>query len=85
METISDNIKIMQKCGYQFVASFALPQKCWTENYFIPREKAINKLLEKYAGNKIMMEYAEQNRYETELYSKYSQHYGYVFYIGKVI
>ena len=85
LETISDNIKIMQKCGYQFVASFALPQKCWTENYFIPREKAINKLLEKYAGNKIMMEYAEQNRYETELYSKYSQHYGYVFYIGKVI
>ncbi|WP_317395752.1 class I SAM-dependent methyltransferase, partial [Blautia hydrogenotrophica] len=82
LETISDNIKIMQKCGYQFVASFALPQKCWTENYFIPREKAINKLLEKYAGNKIMMEYAEQNRYETELYSKYSQHYGYVFYIG---
>ena len=85
LETISDNIKIMQECGYQFVASFALPQKCWTENYFIPREKAINKLLEKYAGNKIMMEYAEQNRYETELYSKYSQHYGYVFYIGKVI
>lgn len=85
LETISDNIKIMQKCGYQFVASFALPQKCWTENYFIPCEKAINKLLEKYAGNKIMMEYAEQNRYETELYSKYSQHYGYVFYIGKVI
>ena len=85
LETISDNIKIMQKSGYQFVASFALPQKCWTENYFIPREKAINKLLEKYAGNKIMMEYAEQNRYETELYSKYSQHYGYVFYIGKVI
>ena len=85
LETISDNIKIMQKCGYQFVASFALPQKCWTENYFIPREKAINKLLEKYAGNKIMTEYAEQNRYETELYSKYSQHYGYVFYIGKVI
>lgn len=85
LETISDNIKIMQKCGYQFVSSFALPQKCWTENYFIPREEAINKLLEKYAGNKIMMEYAEQNRYETELYSKYSQHYGYVFYIGRVI
>ena len=84
LETISDNIKIMQKCGYQFVASFALPQKCWTENYFIPREKAINKLLEKYAGNKIMMEYAEQNRYETELYSKYSQHYGYVFYLSLI-
>jgi len=50
-------------------------------NYFIPREAAINKLLEKYAGNETMIEYAAQNEYETELYSKYSQHYGYVFYI----
>lgn len=29
----------------QFVASFTLPEQCWTENYFIPREAAINRLL----------------------------------------
>lgn len=85
LDSISDNIETMQKCGYQFIASFALPEQCWTENYFIPREKAINNLLEKYAGNETMIEYAAQNQYETELYSKYSQYYGYVFYIGRVI
>lgn len=85
LDFISDNIETMQKCGYQFIASFVLPEQCWTENYFIPREKAINNLLEKYAGNKTMIEYAAQNRYETELYSKYSQYYGYVFYIGRAI
>ena len=56
-----------------------------TNNYFIPREAAINRLFEKYAGNETMIEYAAQNRYETELYSKYNQHYGYVFYIGRAI
>ena len=85
LDSISDNIETMQKCGYQFIASFALPEQCWTENYFIPREKVINKLLDKYVGNETMIEYAEQNRHETELYSKYSQYYGYVFYIGRVI
>lgn len=73
----------MQRCGYQFIASFTLPEKCWTENYFIPRKTAINRLLEKYAGNDTMIEYSAQNRYEIDLYSKFNQYYGYVFYIGR--
>lgn len=85
LDCVSDNIETMQECGYQFIASFALPEQCWRENYFIPREAAINKLLQKYAGYETMIEYAAQNQYETELYSKYGQHYGYVFYIGKVL
>ncbi len=85
LDCISNNIETMQRCGYQFIASFTLPEQCWTNNYFIPREAAINRLFEKYAGNETMIEYAAQNRYETELYSKYNQHYGYVFYIGRAI
>ena len=81
--TIPENISIMQKLGYSFVASFALPEKCWTDNYFIPRETAGKAVLEKYAGNKTVADYIEGDKYEMELYSKYKQHYGYVFYIGK--
>lgn len=85
LDSISNNIGIMQACGYQVITTFVLPEHCWTDNYFIPREKVIMRLLDKYAGNETMIEYAEQNRSETELYSKYHQHYGYVFYIGKSI
>lgn len=85
LECIGHHIEAMQRCGYQFAASFVLSEHCWTENYFIPRKAAINRLLEKYAGNETMMEYAAKNRYEAELYAKYHQHYGYVFYIGRVI
>jgi len=83
--TVADNILIMQKAGYEFVASFVLPEKCWIENYFIPREVAEKAILEKYAGNKTVESYVEEEKYETELYSKYKQYYGYVFYIGKKI
>lgn len=85
LNSIEYNISILQKCGYQFIASFALPEKCWTENYFVPREEAIKVLLEKYKGNETAEDFAAENRYEAELYSKYKQYYGYVFYIGKKI
>lgn len=85
LDYVSINVETMQRCGYQFIASFTLPEECWTENYFIPREAAISRLLEKYAGNETMIEYAAQNRHETELYSKFNQYYGYVFYIGRAI
>ena len=81
--TIWKNISIMRKAGYDFIAAFTLPEKCWTENYFIPREAAEKALLEKYPGNVTVEAYIENDKYEVELYSKYKHYYGYVFYIGK--
>jgi len=75
----------MQKAGFTLVAAFALPKECWTEHYFIPREAAEKALLKKYPGNKTLEAYIQDEKYEVELYSKYNQHYGYVFYIGKKI
>lgn len=83
LDTVAHNISVMQKLGFQFVAAFALPEYCWTDNYFTPRTKAEKALLEKYAGNKTALDFAQNNRLEMELYSKYKLHYGYVFYIGK--
>jgi SAM-dependent methyltransferase len=81
--TVGHSIEIMQKFGFSFVASFVLPEKCWTENYFIPREKVEKEMLKKYAGNKMLEDAVASDRYEAELYEKYNQHYGYAFYIGK--
>jgi hypothetical protein len=75
----------MQKVRFSFISAFVLPEKCWTDIYFIPREKADKELLEKYPGNKTVEEYIEGNKFEVELYSKYKQYYGYVFYIGRKI
>jgi SAM-dependent methyltransferase len=83
LDTIGHNISLMQKAGYSFVAAFTLPEKCWTDNYFIPREKAEKALLEKHSGDKTLEVFIENNKYEAELYSKYIQYYGYVFYIGR--
>lgn len=83
--SVENNIKSMQKAGYRFVAAFVLPDTCWTENYFIPREAAGKALLAKYPGNKIVADYVRSTKYEVDLYVKHKQHYGYVFYIGKKV
>lgn len=85
LDTVADNIRTMQACGYQYIASFTLPKQCWTENYFDPRAAATKALLEKYPESPVMQDFAEQNRYEEELYAQYHTHYGYVFYIGKAL
>ena len=84
IDTIEHNVKAMQTAGFQFVASFTLPDVCWM-NYFIPRDKALKAISKKYAGNKTVETFIMENQYEVELYAKYKQHYVYAFYIGKKI
>ena len=85
IDTIPNKIEIMQKSGYIPVASFILPENCWTEHYYIPQVKAQKIFLNKYKGNKTAEELVVNQQHEAQIYSKYKEYYGYVFYIGKKI
>jgi len=85
LDTVGNNISIMEKSGYSFIAAFKLPEECWTDNYLLPREAANKALLEKYPGNETVEAFIKDSKYEFELFSKYKQYYGYVFYIGRKI
>ena len=83
INTIGHNISIMQKAGYIPVAAFALPEHCWIDNYFVPQKARQEEFLKKHAGNKAVADMIAFLRREADLYLKYKQYYGYVFYIGK--
>jgi len=85
IDTISHKVTQMQKAGYIPIATFVLPENCWTEHFYAPQVSAQEKFLKKYAGNKTAAELVENQRHEAELYHKYKEFYGYVFYIGKKI
>ena len=85
IDIISNKVAQMQKAGYIPVATFILPENCWTENYFAPKVDADKLFLEKNAGNKAAEEFIANQRREAQLYSKYKEYYGYAFYIGKKI
>ncbi len=83
IDTISNKIAQMQKAGYLPVATFILPENCWIEHFYLPQVSAQEKFLIKNAGNEIARELVANERHEAELYNKFKEFYGYVFYIGK--
>ncbi|MFA8436064.1 MAG: class I SAM-dependent methyltransferase [Marinifilaceae bacterium] len=85
IDTVSNKVAIMQKAGYIPVATFILPENCWTENFYVPQVSAQEAFLKKHKGNKSAEEFIKNQQYETQLYYRYKEYYGYVFYIGKKI
>ena len=85
IDMIPNKVAQIQKAGYIPVATFILPENCWTEHYFVPKAIVQEMFLKKYAGNKAIEEFISLQSYEEELYGKYKEFYGYVFYIAKKI
>lgn len=85
IDTIPNKVAQMQKAGYVPVATFILPESCWLEQFYVPQVEAQEIFLKENAGNKTAEDFIENQRYEKQLYLKYKEYYGYVFYIGKKI
>ena len=83
IDTIPNKTAQMQNAGYIPVATFILPETCWTEHFYAPQVQAQEIFLKEKAGNQAAAEFIENQRHETQLYYKYKEYYGYVFYIGK--
>ena len=83
IDTIPNKIAQLQKAGYVPVASFILPDICWTDNFFGRAISAQKIFLDKYKGNKSAEDFIAYERRGAKLYDQYKEYYGYVFYIGK--
>lgn len=83
IDTIPHKLAQMQKAGYLPVATFILPESCWTEHFYAPQLQVQEDFLLKYPGNKTVEDFIANQRHETLLYHKYKDYYGYVFFIGK--
>ena len=85
IDTIPNKVAQMQKAGYFPIATFVVPETCWIDYYSVQQPQMQESFLKKYAGNKTAEEFLAYQRYEAQLYNKYKEYYGYVFYIGKKV
>ncbi|MBN1926245.1 MAG: class I SAM-dependent methyltransferase [Prolixibacteraceae bacterium] len=83
IDTVPNRVLQMQKAGYIPVASFILPENCWTKHFFEPQVLVRESFLTKHAGNKMAEDFVANMKHEAKLYAKYKEYYGYVFFIGK--
>lgn len=85
IDTIANKVSHMQKAGYVPVASFIIPENCWTEHFYKPLGEAKKLFLKKHSGNRMAEDFIRNQNHEEAMYAKYKDYYGYVFYIGKKI
>jgi len=85
IDTIPNKIAQLQKAGYIPVATFILPEKCWTNNFYEPQVAIQKDFLGKHPSDIIAEEMIAAFRHEARMYSMFKDYYGYVFYIGKRI
>ena len=85
IKSIEENKNMIKNSGYNLISYFILPESSWWENYYIPLEDRINELREKYQGNEEVEKKLDEELKEIKMFRKYSDYYGYVFYIMQKI
>jgi ubiquinone/menaquinone biosynthesis C-methylase UbiE len=81
IKTVEENIDLVKKCGYTLINSFVLPAKSWWNNYYNWIEAKLPSLKTKYKDDKETLEHISCEDIEMDMFRKYSDYYGYVFYV----
>ena len=83
MQDNEANLKTIRQAGYRPLDHFTLPESAWWD-YFEPIKSKLPTFKEKYRDiPEAAAVIAEQER-EMELYRKFSEYYGYVFYAARL-
>lgn len=82
IDTIPVKVAQMQEAGYVPVATFILPETCWTDQFYTPQAAMQETFLAKHPENMTAAQLVANERREAALYQQYKAFYGYVFYIG---
>jgi len=80
---IPERLQTIADCGYELVGHFVLPEDAWWNEYYGPLEARLQELSLKYEGDAEALRHIQEERREVEMYRKYADWYGAVFFIMK--
>ncbi len=84
--TVTEKLAVIEQCGYQPLAHLTLPEYGWQQNYYDQMEAQKQDFLDQYGDVAEAREVVESElEMERNLYQKYKDYYGYVFYIMRKI
>lgn len=81
MQTEPQNTASAQVAGYRLRETYLLPPDARFSEYYDPLEKQIDRLMENYRSDEQIMAELTAERAEISLFRKYSDEYGYLFYV----
>ncbi len=81
IDNVENKVKIAEKIGYSKINTFICPKADWLDNYYLPLEKNLKSMQNKYQNNNEAIEVINMIKAEIDLYKNNSDDYSYVFYV----
>ncbi len=78
--SVDENLETARKTGYRVLNSFTLPKEDWWD-YYTPIEAKLPQLKIIHKNEPAALQYLASEEKEIAMYRKYSDYYGYAFYI----
>ena len=78
---IDKNLSQIEKLGFNIIDHFVLPNNAWWDEYYTPLEKRLEIFKERYSDQKPETDTINYIQTEIDMYRKYGEYFGYVFYI----
>ena len=72
---------VIESAGYKMIDYFPLPSESWWTHYYTPVKKKLAEMRRKYRNNKDAQAIFDSFQLEIDMHRKYSQYYGYGFFI----
>ena len=83
IDTAAGNMAVLERCGYQPIGYFVLPETCWLDNYYRPLQESFTAFLARHPDDSQALELIEAEREEFAVYDKYKNYYSYGMYIAR--
>jgi hypothetical protein len=81
LQDVEANLSLTKTHGYLPIAHYLLPTAAWWDDYYTPLEERVHLLRPQYASDPDALKVLDLHQLEMDLSRRYSDYYGYVFYI----
>jgi len=78
---VEENTRTIADTGCELAGHFTLPESAWWDYYYQPLESRLVDFRRRYQEDEEALELIAMEQAEIDLYRRYSDYYGYVFYV----
>ncbi len=82
---IGGNLEIIEKCGYEILGDFTLPESAWWDGYYDSLSKGFERIRTEHRDDPKAAALIDMELEEQQMYRDYSDYYGYEFYVMRKV
>jgi SAM-dependent methyltransferase len=83
VDTASTKMAILEDSGFSPIGYFALPKRCWLENYYRPMQDRFGAFLERNDDSEAAAAIVVAEEHEVFLYERHSEFISYGYYVAR--